>query len=273
MPVDVVYADCIQGFRDPAIRAAFLAGSAGVSTAEQEMQAAGTVPDFSTVEVDRTPAPSLTSEDMSKLYKRQLSRRNSPSRKHYDALRSATPNGLCPLCVQRQVTTLDHYLAKSRFPDLAVTPINLVPSCSDCNKAKLDYVASTAEETTLHPYFDNLDSVIWLEAVVIEANPTGVHFRVSDEVSSTSTIGQRIRNHFKLFGLSELYAAQAGAEFASIRHQLSMLRCSPDGMVEVREWLADRATSCAADNRNSWRTAAFRAWSQSTWFCTGQYDQ
>jgi hypothetical protein len=49
----------------------------------------------------------------------------------YDQLLSNTPLGRCPFCGIGQASTLDHYLPKAKFPQLSVTPLNLVPSCKD----------------------------------------------------------------------------------------------------------------------------------------------
>jgi hypothetical protein len=98
----------------------------------------------------------VTTKEMEALYKGNFSRSRSPARRIYDAIKLAPPHGICPLCGQRVVATLDHYLAKSVHPRLAITPANLIPACSDCNKLKLDRQARDAQEQPLHPYFDRL---------------------------------------------------------------------------------------------------------------------
>jgi hypothetical protein len=52
---------------------------------------------------------------------------------------------------------------------------NLIPSCGDCNKAKLRSQPTSGEEQTLHPYFDDVDAT-WLKAKVIEADPPSLRF-------------------------------------------------------------------------------------------------
>lgn len=56
---------------------------------------------------------------------------------------------VCPYCNRMYTTTLygkkrirpdfDHFYPQSRYPYLAVSLFNLIPSCNVCNKAKLDY--------------------------------------------------------------------------------------------------------------------------------------
>ena len=51
-------------------------------------------------------------------------------------LMAAARNALCPFCGRDQVGTLDHYLPKSRYPELSVLGANLVPACETCNRLK-----------------------------------------------------------------------------------------------------------------------------------------
>ena len=76
------------------------------------------------------------------------------TRPFYEALITSAKGQICPFCGERAVASLDHYLAKSLHPDLSLTPLNLVPACSDCNKGKGDSHPSCAEEQVFHPYFD-----------------------------------------------------------------------------------------------------------------------
>src|SRR6266446_4463738 len=57
-----------------------------------------------------------------------------------------------------------HHLPKSRYPDLSVSPINLVPCCMDCNTNKRAIFPTSGQEETLHPYYDNFEGEKWLQA-------------------------------------------------------------------------------------------------------------
>lgn len=82
-------------------------------------------------------ADCVTAEEMKHVYKNTFvkSKRTRPI---YDAIKKLPANDICPMCGQRTVGTLDHYLAQSLHPALALSPANLLPCCADCNKAKLD---------------------------------------------------------------------------------------------------------------------------------------
>jgi hypothetical protein len=209
----------------------------------------------------------VSSPEMTTLYKGSLSRQGSRSRRFYDRLKMAAPNDICPLCGQRVVKTLDHYLPKSTHPGYALTPVNLVPACSDCNKGKLDRQPSAVDEQTLHPYFDDVDGDSWLVAEIRESSPPAAVFSVRPHEAWDAVKARRLTVHFRTFGLGELYAAQAGSEMVSIRFALADAAEAkgPDG---VHAFLAHQARMRSLAARNSWVAALYTALAESVWFCT-----
>jgi hypothetical protein len=215
-------------------------------------------------------APDLTIDEMEKVYTQRMAKIGAPGRDIYDDIFSAAPQGRCPLCTQRSVTTLDHHLPKARFPSLAVAPLNLVPACSDCNKAKLAAAPTRAEEVGLHPYYDDIGDAIWLHAQVIERRPTAVRFSVVAPAAWNAILAARVLHHFRTLGLATLFTSEAAEELINIRHQLATV-IDADPADGVRRELRRRADSCAAARPNGWRTAAYKAWHDSDWFCEGGF--
>ncbi|WP_261096872.1 HNH endonuclease signature motif containing protein [uncultured Streptococcus sp.] len=74
----------------------------------------------------------------------------------------------CPICdcsfAYSQVT-LDHILPKSKFPFFSITPINLVPTCYNCNMRKNDGIPSKV----LNPYFHSFSPFDYL-TIIIKVN-------------------------------------------------------------------------------------------------------
>ncbi|WP_156771606.1 HNH endonuclease [Labrys sp. WJW] len=215
-------------------------------------------------------APDITVGEMEKVYTRRMAKIGAPGRDIYDAIFAASPGGRCPLCMQRSVATLDHHLPKAHFPSLAVAPLNLIPACSDCNKAKLDAIPASAEEVPLHPYFDRLSDEVWLHAEVVERRPTALRFYTTRPAGWSDVLVARVQSHFRSLGLAALFASEAAEELLNIRHQLSLLNAANPER-GVRDELHRRAISCATARANGWRTAAYRAWSESNWFCSGGF--
>ena len=119
----------------------------------------------------------VSADELGKLYTQTFARDGGPTRDLYELLRKA-PGNICPLCNQRVVGTLDHYLPKARHPAFAVTPVNLVPACKDCNIDSQQKRPSTAQEQTLHPYFDDVRDEVWLVAEVVPGSPPTVSYGV-----------------------------------------------------------------------------------------------
>lgn len=216
-------------------------------------------------------ANAVTGDEMKNLYKGTFSRKGSRARPIYDTIKMAPAHGICPLCGQRTVSTLDHYLPQSLHPSLTVTPINLVPACADCNKAKLDRQPATPGEQTLHPYFDAVGDMVWLKARITEQAPPALIFSVIPPESCPLVMQERLCAHFEIFGLGSLYAAHAAVELANNRLILMQLtdRLDIDG---VRSHLLEQANSRRAIDQNSWQCAMYDALAASDWFCREGYQ-
>ncbi|SFQ64503.1 HNH endonuclease [Pseudomonas sp. NFPP07] len=207
---------------------------------------------------------------MGVIYKAHFARKGSPSRALYEQIRMAPEYGICPLCAQRTVATVDHYLPQSRHPKLNLTPVNLVPACSDCNKNKLAGVPTRAEDQTLHPYFDDLGNDRWLVVEIQASSPPTISFAIRPAGAWNDVLIARVNYHFRVMGLGELYAAQAASEMADISYSLEDVGVST-GPVGVRQHLDGQFRSRYDRDANSWKTALYEGLRDSDWFCTEGY--
>ncbi len=212
----------------------------------------------------------VSTDEMVKVYNDKFAKEKQPGRPIYEKLRSASENDLCPLCAQRDVGSLDHYLPKADFPILAITPINLVPACISCNKIKLKISSSKAEEQTLHPYFDDVESELWLKSEVQETLPASFKFFVDPPSHWDAIKKSRVKYHFKLFKLAKLYTSNAAGELGNIRQYLINLHTKA-GVDGVQAHLQEQVDSRYADHINSWQTSIYQAMASSSWFCNGGF--
>lgn len=261
---------CATGITIPERSKALLDALSTIEAGEEAYKKLGLVGDLFQIPSTDDVTPELNGKLMGVIYKSHFARIGAPTRGIYDAIRLAPKYGLCPLCGQRSVGSVDHYLPQSLHPIFNLTPANLVPSCMDCNKAKLALVALTAEQQTLHPYFDDLGDERWLVADIQEATPPAIKYRVRPPAGWTPVLAERVKYHYKVMGLGVLYAAQAASELADISHALVKLGNS-SGSVAVRSHLYDEFTSRQARDINSWKTALYEGLCVSNWFCTEGY--
>lgn len=212
----------------------------------------------------------LNTELMGIIYRSHFVPARSPTRPMYEAIRQAPPFGICPLCGQRTVASVDHYLPQSLFPVFNLTPANLIPACSDCNKNKLAKAVRKAEEQTLHPYFDDLGNARWLVALIGETAPPTITFCVRSPQEWDGLLADRVVHHFEVMGLAELYAAQAASELADISFGLVEVGESA-GTEGVYAHLNSEFRTRYARDPNSWKTAFYEGLRDSRWFCTAGY--
>ena len=265
-----VLALCAKHVRDKTYAKRLNSVANEIADAETQYKEKGRASELYTIRPAGSVANRVTVEEMVRLYAITLSGKRSRVRYIYDDLKSTPRNGICPLCGQRVVSTLDHYLAKSLHPALAITPVNLIPACSDCNKAKSDLQPSRASEQTLHPYFDKTDDDVWLIAKILETEPPALTFLAAPPNEWVDLKRERIIGHFRIFKLGQLYSSHAAEELMNISFRL--LRTAegegPDG---VQRYLTDSAESFRKVSKNSWQVAMYDALRESVWFRTEGY--
>lgn len=260
---------CIKSIRDNALKERLALVVDQIDAAEASYIQHGNMQDL--YQIPQTLGiGGVTVDEMKRVYKNTFAK-SARTRNIYDKIKKLPVNDICPICGQRTVGGLDHYLAQSLHSALVLAPINLVPACSDCNKAKLDAQPNAVAEQTLHPYFDNVDNEAWLYAAVAETNPASLRFYPDPPAGWSPVNQERVFKHFRTFGLGALYASHSGEELTNIRYGLQ--RIARRGTVEdVRLELLDRAESAKAAHVNSWQTAMYCALAESDWFCAGGFN-
>lgn len=213
----------------------------------------------------------VSAADMEKIYTQRMVPSSSPGRVAYDKIMGSAEHGRCPLCGQRTVTTLDHYLPKAHYSALVVTPANLIPCCSECNKTKGGSAPTCAEDQFPHPYFDEFDDGCWLIASLVETSPPALAFGCMPPLEWDSIKSKRISRHFFELGLAKLYAAHSGSELVNLRGSLRRIH-SRLGQPGVRQHLLDVAEGYAEATVNSWQAAMCSALGASDWYCDHGFD-
>lgn len=265
-----VFALCISRIRNQDLRQRLTSVTNLVTTAANDFDNAAFSTSLHALLLASNTVGKVTKEEMIGVYTGRMAAKGMPGRPLYEKLVTTPVHGKCPLCGIGQVTTLDHHLPKSRYPILVVTPTNLVPSCTWCQTSKKEAFPKTAEEETLHPYYDNLESSTWLKATVVEGEPASFIFDVDPPSEWPTTTVSRVRHHMAIFKLARLYTSNAGSQLASIRSRLTDLYNSC-GIEGVKSYLSDDARSYGKVSFNSWQSAMYRAAASSNWFCSGGF--
>lgn len=264
---DKIIEDCILNMRDgtgspkeriSASKAEICRKSKGYDELAEEGR-------LSTLTQNTKIAGGATKDDMIKLYDNKFARKGERGRPYYDAIKLLAPFGRCPFCGQREVKTLDHYLPKSKFPVFAVTPFNLVPSCSDCNHDKLSETFNSYNEETIHPYYDDFTDAVWIKAKLIEEDPVTFEFYVDFPKEWECIKYERAKKHFEKFNLNDLYKLQACEEFQGCFFRLKRL-VEKGGKELAIEHLEESIEEKEHIRLNTWQAAMYDAIIQSDWF-------
>lgn len=175
----------------------------------------------------------LKKSDLLKLYNTYFVNQDKPGRIIYDALMAAA-NEKCPFCggIGRP-RNLDHYLPKAHFPQFSVLPVNLVPSCRDCNMdGKGEDFATTEEAQVLQPYLDNdrYFNEQWICARYIAGigvEPGVIEFFVQPPEHWENAQKRRVEKHFNDFDLVLRFSKEAGPRLVTYLAQIQALTQIP----------------------------------------------
>ncbi|WP_125116422.1 HNH endonuclease [Agathobaculum sp. Marseille-P7918] len=204
----------------------------------------------------QTPVSSDDKEMLVNVYKDKFSKASfSKGRAYYDKI-LAGASGKCAICSIGAASTLDHYLPKAEYPTLCVFPANLVPECQSCNKNKGDFIQIENEKMLLHPYFDDLSDVIWLDGKLVFSSVIGIEYYNS--YTSDPVMASRISLTIEKYKLFPLFAIQANSD---ISNNISMWRkqLQNTGTKQLRIYFSACRLSREEKDLNSWSSALYRA--------------
>lgn len=262
-----IYSTCVAGFRDSPLKNKLVKALDEVVKESKKFEVKAASNTLHKIKKIKRFKSGASAKQMISVYSTKMARKKSPGRDFYDQILASAPLGICPLCGQRTVSTIDHYLDKAKYPQFVVTPINLVPACKDCNFIKSTFpVPVSSEKETMHPYFDNIENERWLSCKIAEQPGVPTTFFVDSPPAWTPLLTNRVKQHFEVLGLKSLYSTHAAVELTNIKTSV-VQAFQAGGEVAVRAHLAREAHSRTVSHVNSWQTALYNALRDSIWFC------
>ncbi|GAM56889.1 EA31 gene protein [Vibrio ishigakensis] len=169
----------------------------------------------------------LTKRKLVNLYENNLRNKDKPARRFYDEL-MVSSGERCPFCGDIGHTkNLDHFLPKAHFPEFSIMPLNLVPSCRDCNMGeKGQNYATTEEEQAIHPYVDKdiFFQEQWVFAEFLDRNEGALSYHVSCPATWSQADKDRAHNHFNNLDLASRYRLEAGKHLSEVIVQKNAFR-------------------------------------------------
>jgi len=211
----------------------------------------------------------ITKSEATTLYSHYMLRTNM-GRKIYDHILISTKED-CPFCGGiGRAKTIDHYLPKSKFPQLSILPLNLIPACRDCNTGKLTALAKSAGEQALHPFIDDdcFFNEQWISASINKDKPVGVEFHASPPQNWHKTKKERVINHFKNFEIAQIYNRPASQEISTLIYLRGKNMSNLD-----KQNFSDHL-HCVSETIayvNDWKKIMYKTLAADDWFCSQDF--
>ncbi|HBS5699385.1 HNH endonuclease [Klebsiella oxytoca] len=186
-----------------------------LSAAGQLFTYARKIPLTNTTEVVGT----LTKAKLENLYENNLRDKNKPAREYYDEM-LVSSGEKCPFCGDiGQTKNIDHFLPIAHYPEFSVMPINLVPSCRDCNMGEKGEVFATDEEhQAIHPYIDKdiFYREQWVFANFVPGAADAISYYVECPMIWRQKDKLRALHHFTFLNIANRYRLEAGKHLSEI---------------------------------------------------------
>ncbi|MGO7661600.1 HNH endonuclease [Rhizobium ruizarguesonis] len=266
-----VFDACTPHSNDKALVASLKRASDSIAVADDDLQTAMRARDI-TAYFKRARRPfACDNESLGDLYARVL--RDGSQRAIYDKLIYAGDERECRICGASIAGSLDHYLPVSAFPELAVVPANLVPTCLPCNKDKREYTPQTVDDSLFNPFFDNWTAYAMLTARLHHSKGVRVRYSLAQPPGCPDTIYRRAEKTFEVYKLAKNLSVAAAIQF---RHVMTSCAYQADKVTEkharraaVIDWVMHQYKTLSAKNPNDWQAAMYGAFADSSWFLDG----
>lgn len=180
----------------------------------------------------------------------------------------------CPMCGFGEVSTLDHYLPRTTFPEFAILALNLVPACARCNQLKDVHVGLEPKDQFFHPFFDTLEHVPILECKFeVQAASALVEFRIRRTHRVAEDVLAKVSFQFQKLRLANRFSAEALAEIGDRRTTFAEYAATK-GAAGLRDYLRTESRGYVARHGpNYWKSALYRALARNNEFLSGGYNQ
>lgn len=115
-------------------------------------------------------------------------------------------SNLCPNCLLDLVSTLDHIIPKTPYPEYSTNPYNLIPCCTTCNSKKNDDWIKEGKRSIMDFYIDDIPEIQFLFAYPkIDGGKIDVIYEIHFPHNYNPILKERLEKHFKKLELLKRY--------------------------------------------------------------------
>jgi hypothetical protein len=168
-------------------------------------------------------------------------------------------NGLvvCPSCGEPgRPRTLDHYLPKDIFPELAVLLLNLTPMCDWCQGEKLTgYLTEDGQKRYIHPYFDDVNQPLFSISFTPPFATPSIDISVKDELPEA--LISLVKSHLKGVDFLTRFKEYFKTRYISVLRKAQ--KCRQPEEIDFRQTLGLLLEMEEEKSINSWDAVLYRS--------------
>lgn len=115
-------------------------------------------------------------------------------------------NNLCQNCTISEVNSFDHYLPQTEFAEFVVNPLNLIPSCTNCNGHKSSIWRANGKRKFLNLYLDKLPEVQYLFArIAVIGDEIDIDYYLDSKNGIADDLFELLEYHYDKLKLFERF--------------------------------------------------------------------
>lgn len=161
----------------------------------------------------------------------------------------------CQLCGLNEPRTLDHYLGKAEFPEFAVHPWNVVPSCSVCNSPRPTF-DTLGRRRIIHLLKDDVESIPQMVLAKVVSARTYLRATFTLEESFHSPLSALFRRHWETLNLKKRYEVLSPAR---LREMWCDVQKEPNRACAAATLCRHADAFERSRGKNNWEVALLRA--------------
>ena len=130
-------------------------------------------------------------------------------------------NDTCPNCQMDTITSFDHLVPQSEFPEYSDDILNLIPCCVLCNGHKNNIWRESGKRKYLNLFLDDIPDVQFLFAKIsVIEEKLSIRFNVQNTGNIDTSLFDRINNHYTKLDLLNRYKTKADSVIASLANDI-----------------------------------------------------
>ncbi|MGB0863805.1 MAG: HNH endonuclease [Saprospiraceae bacterium] len=129
----------------------------------------------------------------------------------------------CQNCTLSEVNSFDHFIPKGEFPEFAVHPKNLVPSCTKCNSKKSTMWRESGKSVFLNLYVNELpkEQFLFVDITVNRIYDIDLNYYLENKNGIEDDLFQLLEHHYNKLNLFQRFKENSDDIITEIENSIN----------------------------------------------------